>query len=106
VHFLVAALPVQRRSRVASHKGGKAFPVDGIRGRRNLRSEWRSSRHHVAILRFDYGSRPIERRHSQGWVEPFKLPGGQSQVPGMGRQLGEIHVNQRRARVLLTPRAW
>src|ERR1035438_4510850 len=64
VPFLFAALPVERCPRVASHEGGKAFPVVGIRRWRNLRPEGRSRRHHVAVLRFDHGSRPVERRHS------------------------------------------
>src|ERR1019366_10715356 len=62
--FLFAALPVERRPRVASHESGKAFPVVSIRRWRNLRPEGRSRRHHVAVLRFDHGSRPVERRHS------------------------------------------
>jgi transposase len=88
---------------VASHEGGEAFPVVGVRGRRNLRPEGRSRRHHVAVLGFDHGSRPVERRPGEGRVEPAELPGGHRQVPGMGRQLGQIHVHQRRARVLLAP---
>src|ERR1019366_6138772 len=103
VPFLFAALPVERCPRVASHEGGQAFPIVGIRRWRNLRPEGCSRRHHIAVLRFDHGSRPIECRHSEERVEPVQLAGGRRQVPGMSRQLGEIHVYQRRTQVHLTP---
>src|ERR1035438_6280275 len=76
VPFLFAALPVERCPRVASHEGGKAFPVVGIRRWRNLRPEGRSRRHHAAVLRFDHGSRPVARRHSQGRGGAVGLAGG------------------------------
>ena len=34
-----------------------------------------------AVLRFDHGACPVERRHGEGEVEPVELPGGRRQVP-------------------------
>jgi hypothetical protein len=52
-------LLAQRCSRVAPHKGGEAFPVVGARGRWHFHSERRSWFHHVAVLGFDHGPRPL-----------------------------------------------